>query len=179
MFRLFSRADPEKQAAQTLFRDLALQARREEFHTRFHVPDTLDGRFDLLALHGFLALEVLKHQGPSGTRVGTHLATAIFTSLDEALRDLGVGDIGISHRIEAMAHAFYGRLEAYRKAAGPDEMASALLRNLYRGAAERQAEAVLLAGYVLETLEQGRSADGGRLLLEGEMAFAPLPLGTE
>jgi cytochrome b pre-mRNA-processing protein 3 len=175
MVRLFPRADPEKAAARALFTKLARQARNPDFHLRFKVPDTIDGRFDLLTLHGFLAMEALKGCGEDGERIGTHLATAIFEALEEALRELGVGDIGISRRIKAMADAFYGRLSAYGAAADRAAMATALQRNLYRGDPERGREAEHLSEYVLRTLSLNCGDDSFRALLGGEMRFAPLP----
>ena len=172
MFGLFSRADPQKEAARSLFRALAEQARRADFYTRFKVPDTIDGRFDLLALHGYIVMEGLRGEGPRGERIGTHLATAIFESLEEALRELGVGDTGIARRIKAMADAFYGRLAAYSSAKDPAAMADALLRNLYRGENGRRAEAELLTDYVFASRESAQRADGS--LVAGAISFAPL-----
>lgn len=177
MFRLFSRANPEKDAARALFSVLARQARRPEFHIRFKVPDTIDGRFDLLTLHGFLALEGLKGCGKAGERIGTHLASAIFEALDEALRELGVGDMGISRRIKAMADAFYGRLTVYGAAEDDEAMAAALHRNLYRNEAGRDLEASMLADYVLKSRARHRGGEAGPALLKGEIDFASLPEG--
>nr|TFG55224.1 MAG: hypothetical protein E4H34_00900 [Hyphomicrobiales bacterium] len=158
-----------------MFRAIAIQARLPDFHGRFAVPDTIDGRFDLLTLHGFLAMEGLKSSGKKGEMIGTHLATAIFESLEEALRELGVGDMGISRRIKAMANAFYGRLSAYSSAQGESGMRDALLRNLFRGENNREREAFLLAHYVLGSLEQLTKPEGHEALLKGQIRFAVLP----
>jgi cytochrome b pre-mRNA-processing protein 3 len=128
----FRRKDPARDAAGRLHAAIAGRAREPVFHTEFAVPDTIDGRFDLLALHSFLVMEALKHHGEPGHAVGTHLATDVFAGFEDALRDLGVGDFGLSRRIKAMAGAFYGRLEAYGAAKGEAAMADAILRNLYR-----------------------------------------------
>lgn len=176
MFRLFGRADPEREIGRSLYKCIANQARLPEFYTRFSVADTIDGRFDVLALHGFAVMEALKECGKDGERIGTHLATAIFESLEEALRELGSGDIGISRRIKAMADAFYGRLAAYSSAKNESEMKDALIRNLYRGEHGHDIEACLLARYASDCLESLRMSDAKMDLLRGNLVFAPLPV---
>ncbi len=175
MLSLFRRADPDRDAAQALFRAISEQARRPEFYTRLGVPDTIDGRFDLLVLHAFLVMEALKASGKKGEVVGTHLATAIFASLDDALRELGVSDMGLSRRIKAMANAFYGRLSAYAAAVDAPEMLETLLRNLYRGEENARASAGLVSSYVLHSLECLRAGESAATVLKGTVMFAPLP----
>ena len=41
-------------------RSIVAQARQPAFYTALGVPDTLDGRFELIALHGFLVMHRLK-----------------------------------------------------------------------------------------------------------------------
>jgi cytochrome b pre-mRNA-processing protein 3 len=137
------------------------------------VPDTIDGRFDLLTLHAFLVLDALKSQEDIGSKLGTELVSVIFAGFDEALRELGVGDLGISRRMKALAGAFYGRLEAYRAADNADQLAPVLLRNLYRGEAARTHEAGVLAHYMLSARQHLMDHAAG--LLEGTCDFGPLP----
>ena len=117
-------------------------------------------------------MEGLKGCGKSGERIGTYLATSIFESLEEAIRDLGVGDMGISRRIKAMANAFYGRLSVYAAAEGESEMQEALIRNLYRGECDRNLEARLLSRYMLQSLERLRKPSAVSELLKGGVHFA-------
>src|SRR5882762_4861308 len=133
MLRRSRRAEPAVPPARRLYDLLVARARNPIFHTSFAVPDTIDGRFDLLTAHAFLVLDALKSQGQPGGKLGTELASVIFAGFDEALRELGVGDVGLSRRMKALAGAFYGRLEAYRAADSADLLAPVLLRNLYRG----------------------------------------------
>src|SRR6266481_70783 len=128
MLRRSRHPDPALPAARRVYDLLVARAREPIFHTVFAVPDTIDGRFDLLTLHAFLVLDVLKSQGTAGSKLGTELATLIFAGFDEALRELGVGDFGISRRMKALAGAFYGRLEAYGAADTALALAPILLR---------------------------------------------------
>lgn len=173
MLRRSQRPDQAVPGSRRLYDLLVARAREPIFHSGFAVPDTIDGRFDLLTLHAFLVLDALKSLGGAGDKPGTDLATIIFAGFDEALRELGVGDFGISRRMKALAGAFYGRLEAYRAAETARELAPVLLRNLYRGETARAHEAAMLAHYMLSAREHlmGHAAE----LLQGTCDFGPLP----
>ena len=104
------------------------------FFAAFGVADSMDGRFDMLAFHAWLVLAELK-----GGEAAQSLTDTIFTGFDEAMREQGVGDIGIGHKLKAMAKAFYGRMAAYDGAKSEEELAAALAQNLWRGAPDRRA----------------------------------------
>lgn len=121
-----------------------LAARRPVFYTEFGVPDTFDGRFELVALHAQLLFRRLKRDGAEGAAT-TQAVFDYFTShFDEALREIGVGDMSVGKRVKTMASGFYGRLSAYEAGWAADdggvEMAAALRRNLY-GTVEEVQEA--------------------------------------
>ena len=137
---------------------------------------SIDGRFDLLALHAFLVMEAVRDKGPAGAALGEALTTTIFTGFEEALRDLGVGDLGLSRRIKAMADAFYGRLEAYESAAATQEaLAAAILRNIYRGESGYTGEAAGLAKYMMDARVRLATQDAKAALLSGGLDYGPLP----
>lgn len=175
MFRRFRRADPVRVRAEALHAAIVMRARARAFYAQFGVADSLDGRFDLLALHSFLVMNALKGRGAAGEALSRALATAIFTGLEEALRDLGVGDIGLGRRMKAMANAFYGRLEAYGAAQNEGELAEALIRNIYRGSQSRRAEANALARYMLDVRRRWSVSEGAASIVEGMADFGPLP----
>ncbi len=172
---LFRREDPVRRAAQLLHESIAARARERIFYTRFNVTDSIDGRFDLFTLHAFLVLEALKEESGAGKAVGGQLVNFIFAGFEEALRELGVGDAGISRRIKAMANAFYGRLAAYEAAGSEGDFAAALTRNLYRRASAHGDESRALAHYMLTARARLRGQDLG----EGRVDFGPLPQGLE
>lgn len=171
MLSRFRRENPARAAADRLHAAVAARAREPIFYTAFGVPDTVDGRFDLLALHAFIALESLKGQGEAGNDVATHLTTALFGGFEDALRDLGVSDFGLSRRIKAMADAFYGRLEHYAAAADGGALAAAIVRNLYRGDEGMAKRAAVLAHYVIAA----RSKAAESALADGVIDFGALP----
>ena len=92
----------------------------------------MDGRFDLVALHGWLVLERLKAAGMDAAAPGAD--RCLFIGFDEALREQGTGDMGMGRRMKAIANAFFGRLAAYAGRRTKRSLAQALARNVWRGA---------------------------------------------
>lgn len=121
-------------AARTLYGHAVKQSRRPEFYTNLGVPDTLDGRFDMVALHVFLLLHRLRCEGAVTRRLAQCLFDTMFNDMDYNLRELGVGDLGVGRRVKSMAKALYGRIAAYEAglAADDEALAAALARNLFR-----------------------------------------------
>ena len=138
------RTRKRRDIARSILRATVAQARDKHFFEHLKVADTFDGRFDLLALHSFLVLERLSG---SAADLKQAFIDLLFTHFDEALREQGVGDIGISHRIRKIADAFYGRLAAYKAANSEDDLANALWRNVYREADGAKDAARALARY--------------------------------
>ncbi|MFM9845014.1 MAG: ubiquinol-cytochrome C chaperone family protein [Dongiaceae bacterium] len=143
ILQLFRRRRPNE-AAKQLHLTIVTQARQPAFYTALGVPDTLDGRFELIALHGFLVMHRLKAD-PAGIGLARDLAETIFDDLDASLREMGAGDLGVGKRVKKMGEAFYGRVAAYDAglATGGD-LADALRRNLY-GTARPSAETLAAA----------------------------------
>lgn len=166
MLNLRPNSAARKEAVRGFYDALVARSRDPVFFRNFAVPDTLDGRFDMMALHAWLVLAWLKGVGRDAQAQG--LTDAIFTGFDEALREQGAGDMGLGRRIKAMADAFFGRLKAYDGAADSDAMAQALARNLYRGGAVDE-RARKLADYVGSARMHLENAKAG-------LDFGPLPL---
>src|ERR1044071_2451039 len=108
MLNLLKDFGARKQQAGRFYDGLVSRAREPVFFRGLGVADTLDGRFDILVFHAWLCLRELK-----GSPVAQDLTDMIFTGFDEAMREQGAGDMGIGHKLKAMANAFYGRLQAY------------------------------------------------------------------
>ena len=125
MLNLLKGMAARKQEVARLYDGLVSRAREPVFFAGFGVTDSLDGRFDILVLHAWLVLKELKDSA-----VAQALTDMIFTGFDEALREQGAGDMGIGHKLKAIANAFYGRIAAYEAARNEQELASALAKNL-------------------------------------------------
>jgi cytochrome b pre-mRNA-processing protein 3 len=107
------RSRPADRVGEALFAAILHQARRPEFYEYGGVPDTLDGRFDMIALHVFLVMRRLKGQGDRAEAAARGLVEALFADLDASLREMGVGDLAVGKRIRSMMDGLYGRFDAY------------------------------------------------------------------
>jgi cytochrome b pre-mRNA-processing protein 3 len=169
MLNSLRRAAETRSQARHLCAGLMERAREPVFFTELCVPDTMDGRFDLVALHGWLVLDRLGSEPEPA--LSQALIDEIFVGFDEALRQLGTGDIGMNRRLKAMAEAFYGRLQAYRAATDLGELAAAIARNLYRGTGADRGEALAMATYAWAARSHLAKAN----VAEGRLDFGPLP----
>ena len=150
---------------------IVTQAREPIFYRDLGVPDTVNGRFDLLLLHFWLLLRRLRTvQG------ATELSQALFDrfceDMDDNLREMGIGDQTVPKRMRAFGEAFYGRVQAYDQAieAGSEALAAAICKNILNGTGMDQARR--LAAYARAT-----EADLGRTdeatLLRASFKYPP------
>lgn len=177
MFGFLSRRRrADERHAEALYRQIVEQARRPAFYLTGGVPDTVAGRFDLIALHAFLAMHQLKAAGQPGAGISQALFDTMFADMDRNLREMGVGDLGVGRRVKAMAKGFYGRVHAYEAAlapgAEPEALAQALARNLYAGAAVAPARLAAMAAYLRR---EARAGEGRTEVLDGRLSFGPPP----
>lgn len=149
---------------------IVAQARLPAFYEHYRVPDTVNGRFDMVLLHLWLILRRLR-----GTEGGATPSQALFdrfcSDMDANLREMGVGDLTVPKRMLKFAEAFYGRTAAYDAAlqAGAAELAQALARNVLLDADAAHAEP--LAAYVQAAIAGLDAIDEARLM-SADWAFA-------
>src|SRR5215472_7894264 len=129
MLKLLRNFENKKQLAAALQTQLVARARAPFFYSVLGVADSMDGRFDLVTLHAWLVLERLKLAGRDA--VAQVLTDTLFVGFDEALREQGIGDMGLGRRMRAMAEAFYGRLKVYSAARDQEDLTKALARNVW------------------------------------------------
>lgn len=132
---MFRRRPPAEEFAALLYARTAERARAPELYQTLGIPDTLDGRFDALALHAALVIDRLRRE-PDGEALSQDFFDAMFRHLDLTLREIGVQDLGVGRRLKIMAEGFHGRALAYRAAladADATSLAEVLRRNAYGG----------------------------------------------
>lgn len=171
-FARWLRPSSDRQAAHRLYIALVAQARQPFFYARWSVPDSVDGRFDLILLHVFLFTHRLRSEQ---AREMHHLAGAItdifFDDMDRSLREMGVGDMSVGKKIKVMANAFNGRFMAYANALSDAEAFSfALTRNVYRNAKPDDAQVQALTHYAMAAWD-GLNKQPAASLIQGEMAW--------
>ncbi len=112
---MFRRRKPEDDFAAAVYKRVGEQARAAELFEVCGIPDTLDGRFDALALHAALMIDRLRRE-PDGEVLAQAFFDAMFRHLDLTLREIGIQDLGVGRRIKVMAEGLHGRGLAYREA---------------------------------------------------------------
>ena len=151
---------------------IVTQAREPLFYRDLGVPDTVNGRFDLLLVHLWLVLRRLNSVG-SGTALSQALFDHFCADMDDNLREMGVGDLAVPKRMQAFGEAFYGRTAAYDMALteSSEAFAQALCKNVLNG--EKIDKARELAAYAEAAMAKLDRLDGASLLA-GRWAF-PVP----
>jgi cytochrome b pre-mRNA-processing protein 3 len=126
--------EPLRGTIEAIYGMIVTQAREPSFYRDLGVPDTVNGRFDLLVLHLWMVLRRLK-----STEGGADLSQVLFDrfcdDMDANLREMGVGDLTVPKRMQAFGEAFYGRAAAYDRAlaSGREPLAQAFCKNILNG----------------------------------------------
>jgi cytochrome b pre-mRNA-processing protein 3 len=143
-----------RDAAEHAYGLIVEQSRRSEFFTSLGVPDTLDGRFELVCLHAFLYLHRLKAEGTIAAALRQRFFDRMFADFDRSLREIGTGDLSVGRQVKRMAEAFYGRIHAYEDGLASDDAAlrAALNRNVYGTAAASDEQLARVAAYLRHEL---------------------------
>jgi len=166
---------------------IVTQAREPIFYRDLGVPDTVNGRFDLLLLHLWLLLRRLRtvqsvnqaaNQGQGATELSQALFDRFCEDMDDNLREMGIGDQTVPKRMRAFGEAFYGRVQAYDQGidTGAEALAQAICKNILNGAGMDHARR--LAAYaVAADADLGQTGDPALLL--GSFKFPAPPREDE
>jgi cytochrome b pre-mRNA-processing protein 3 len=167
-----------RDAAALAYGRVVEQARQPVFFAGYGVPDTLDGRYELICLHAFLYLYRLKADRPQSAELSQAFFDAMFADLDRALREMGTGDLSVGKHVKRMARGFYGRIRAYQDGieSADSALAAALERNLFGTVPGSSPQIAGMAEYVhaaVGELARQPAAD----LLSGRVRFPALDGG--
>jgi cytochrome b pre-mRNA-processing protein 3 len=165
-------------AAQRLYLAAVAQARLPAFYGPGRVPDTVEGRFEALCLHGFLVLHRLKAEGEDGRVLAQSYFDTMFQDMDRNLREIGIGDLAVGKRIKLLAENFYGRIGSYEAGLADGTLPQAIARNLLTESAAPRADeppfAALVADYVRREVD-GLARQPLAALAEGRVTFGAAP----
>jgi cytochrome b pre-mRNA-processing protein 3 len=179
ILHLFRRT-PSDDIIARLYGAIVAQARQPAFYQIYGVPDTVNGRFEMVVLHAVLLLGRLQGEADDGRKFGQAIFDHFCADMDGSLREMGVGDLAVPRQMKAIGEAFYGRQHTYEAALaapGESELAKVLSRNVYGGASAN--EAARLAVYARHVADSLSALDGAALL-GGRIAFPdPLPNARE
>jgi cytochrome b pre-mRNA-processing protein 3 len=184
-----------RRTGQQLYERIVAQARDPGLYEACGVPDTMDGRLEMVLLHTVLVLDRLQSEGPAGQRLGQHLMEQLVAGVDDALRRIGLGDDSVAPRIKRLAGALMERTRDYKAAFQPSlsdapndpsaatpELEAAFFEHVYgvdrtSPPPETEVAARHLAIYTRNVRTALASMPSGNLL-SGKLTFPPVATET-
>jgi cytochrome b pre-mRNA-processing protein 3 len=160
IFPLFRR-NRRPDTISTLYGMIVAQARLPCFYRDYGVPDTVNGRFDLIVLHLALVLDRLMRD-PAQRDAGQALFDRFCEDMDDNLREMGISDLKVPKEMRRMGEAFYGRAQAYQAALaaeGDQALVEAIARNIFGATPPGPAAALRLALYMREAVREVAAQD--------------------
>jgi cytochrome b pre-mRNA-processing protein 3 len=143
----------------SLYASIILQARTESFYSLYGVPDTLNGRFDLITLHMFIVLRRLKDLGDEGVKVSQDLFDIMFADMDKNMREMGVGDLSVGKKVKILATAFYGRIKSYDNGIADlndETLLGCLRRNLFLDTVPNEEHVLIVMNYLAREVKASK-----------------------
>ena len=169
----FQQTRKNRWAVDKLHQSIQAQALRPDFYYNGGARDNFSGRFEMTSLHAALVFRRLRRAGAAGKGLAQDCFDALFDGFDEALRDIGTGDLSVGKKIRKMGEAFYGRAKAYDEALAENAPENSLTQSLIRNLGLDEAEGARFASYVHsveDTLQRHQDAQ----LLQGEVNWPKL-----
>lgn len=156
-FLAFFRHSPELTAAHRLYSTLVNNARYPLYYDDLSVPDTPEGRFEILAMHVGLAIRRLVQGGKAGRDVAQSLVDLMVADMDVNLRELGVGDLSVGKQVKRLAGQLNARIDVLKDAfdGGDHELLRPMLAiNTYHGTAAPPDDHLTKLMRIFETIEK-------------------------
>ncbi|MTI17370.1 ubiquinol-cytochrome C chaperone [Rhodobacteraceae bacterium RKSG542] len=174
VLRFFRRRDDS--SVLRVYKSIVSQARQPVFYTQLRVPDSVEGRFEMIVFHAFCVFHRLQGEDDRASKLAQDVFDLFFVDMDQSLREQGIGDEGVRRRIRKMSESFFGRSQAYSQALadGNDEaLAEAFLRNIYAEPTQTLAASALVE-YMHATLSKlGRTPV--QEIMSGSVSWAEVP----
>jgi cytochrome b pre-mRNA-processing protein 3 len=170
------RKKSDRQAAEMIYAACVRAARRPVLYRDLRVPDTVAGRFEMIALHLFAVFHRLLHEPGDDPQLARLVSEAFVADMDAALREMGIGDLKVPGRVQAAYGRVAARAAAYERGLreGRAALAAALGRSVFEDPEDGRAEA--LADHLLAALASARALDLDALR-RGEDLFLERPAG--
>ena len=184
MFSFFKKHDKEfEKQIIGLYEKVIRQSRQPVFYKDYNVPDTVDGRFEMISVHMILVLLRLKKNADEKMReISQRLFDEMFHDMDRNLREMGVGDLSVPKKMKVMMNGFNGRMHAYSKILmgwdeeGDETMQDVVARNVYGTSYEIDVNNIAaMSDYIMGQHEHIRTLSILQLLNDDEI-FRPIPV---
>lgn len=171
MFHYFRQRKELKQKAKALYDRAETQGRLPVFYADLNVPDTVDGRFEMISLHCYIFMHRLLRAGDK--KLSQKLFDTFFVMMDRTMREMGIGDLAVPKHMKRMMQGFNGRANHYEfaiKNKDSEELIKAIRTNIYGTLDDvQQNDLDIMADYILDniqikTVEEGFASPkvGGR-----------------
>lgn len=155
MFKFLKERAKRKKIAKDLYETAVLQARLPVFYDEYNVPDSIDGRFEMISLHVGLFIRALNKMNE--LKQAQALFDVMFVIMDKSIREIGVGDLSVPKHMKRMMKGFKGRSLNYYDALDSDDMKAlqeAVKRNIF-GTVEKTSPSDIkkIAEYIHKTAD--------------------------
>lgn len=158
----------EREDLLPLYRAVVAEGRDPCWYQEGGVPDTMDGRFDMIAAVTALVLLRLETEDEAGRSPSTLLTELFVADMDATLRQLGIGDHVVGKHVGRMMGALGGRLAAFRESKGAGGFEAAVRRNVFHEAPPSDA-ALAFVAVRLQALAAALDATPMDAVLEGRL----------
>lgn len=159
---------PPRETLDPLYRAIVARGRDPAWYRAGGVPDTIDGRFDMIAALTALVLLRLETEGEAGRQPSVLLTELFIADMDSSLREIGIGDYVVGKHVGRMMGALGGRLTVFREAEDRAALSIAVERNIFRGAAPSP-DALAFVSARLDMFRAGLTATAMDQLLGGAL----------
>lgn len=132
---LFRTLTAEPSRGEASFAAVTAEARKPHWYVEGAVPDTLDGRFAVLATVAALVLVRIEQFGDDGNTASVALTERFIEVMESEHRELGLGDPTLGKTVRKLVGSLARRTELWRSAtAGDHEWTDAARESLYKHA---------------------------------------------
>lgn len=150
----FARRSRQVRAARDWHHAILRQARHTEPFERGWVADTLDGRFHMLTVVSALVLRRLREEDETGMALADRVYRAVFSGIEHALREEGVGDSSIARKVRKRGEAYFGLARALDDALMQEDAVPALADVLARNIGTDAGASLELAAHTTHLADQ-------------------------
>lgn len=159
----FGTRQRRREAARAWHGEINRLARDPELYQLGLAQDTLDGRFEMVTLVTALVLRRLRDLGEPGRKLADSVYREVFSGLDHALREEGVGDASIARKVRGLGERFFGLARAVDGALGGADEITALTKVLARNGIIDLEAGKPLSAWLLELAQRLAEAEPDKL----------------
>ena len=156
-----------------IYQKIVKFSRNKIFYTKYKVPDTIDGRFDMLVLITIIVVFRLSKIKNDGIKLSQNIFDVVFRDLDFSLRELGAGDVSVSNNMKKLISSYMGRQKVYLNAFknyNKDLLALAFKNNIYRNNKQKKDLIILLSTNIFK-INKKLDVIEDKKILNGEFDF--------